>query len=1165
MFPEAGERLGPYEILGELGGGGMARVYRAWDGRLHREVAIKVIDDRYAMPGIGERFLREARAASGLSHPNICTIFDIGDQDGAPYLVMELLAGETLRERIAASPLPVEEILRYSAEVADALAAAHARGIVHRDIKPANIFLVKRPNGLAQAKVLDFGLAKIEQHASEEREFGAHLTSMGATVGTVSYMSPEQARGESLDARSDLFSLGIVMYEMATQRLPFQGATSALVFVQLLGQMVPEPIRKLNGQIPPDLEQVIMRLLAKSSRARYQTAIELCDELQALADLRSGWFTRLKAPPAANAAPPVARGAQPRQPPPVAPGRPAEPERPKSALDDHAFDGSDRSLPARPGDPQGVRPPARRRRDSGEHKSQQKKTQPKGDESSGQMPVAPAPGDDGHSLPQSESRVRPMRSSIASSPKMSFPEVAPYSGHSSQYRAVRDPAGPPGDRTAASGGRPVAGAAPGLGFSGLRPVAREAISGRHTAYRPAAVGGGADVLTKSGAATSGRATSGPAAHWKWLALAVALAIALAGLLAWRSGWLGGAGPAQSGVLLLTQVKNATGDSTLEDAVVEGLEIALLESHTLEVRGPVLYAAEYRKAGISGDPSPERMREIAGRLGATRYLTGEIGTETGASAAAAFVLRVDVREVASNRIVVHITETVAGKNAIPAAVDSVAAQARAALGESGAAIAASSVPLRVEATASIDALDAYFQGKQALRHGATRDAVESFERAAADDPHFALAQIQLATIYGQQMSELKAAAAARSASTASGASERVRLLAQFRGEVDSDGDLDAALKTVQRLAQLYPRDASGPAGLSEVLRLQGRFAESLQAAEQALALDPFEVEIYWQAERAMLCMNRFDSVGQIEATMQGLGLPSGADALTAYFLAGRLPDLERKLAEARASLDDTALIARYGFYLDDTGRLSEGEAVRRSGLSATAGASASLAAAAMVRETIERVTPSLSGAISGADSSRAESMALGALNRALATECEPALGLARDAMKLPHGPLAVFDAGVAAALCGDGQTAATSLAELESRLPTSTAAREYMVPDLKASMALHAGNAAAALGELKADGTYDVVSLTPYLRGLAHEAASQPGLAVADFEIELAHRGALAAQGSISYPMSELHIARAYAGSGDGASSAAAYRNFAELWKDADAGDRLVAEARAHSR
>src|SRR5271155_5702744 len=158
MIPEAGQRFGPYEILGRLGSGGMGLVFRAWDERLHREVAVKLLQDNYKMPGMRERFLQEARAASGLNHPNICTIFDIGEQDGNPYLVMELLEGETVKDRIVYGGLPVEEIVGYAIEIADALSAAHSKGIVHRDIKPANIFLVKMPNGKKQAKVLDFGL-----------------------------------------------------------------------------------------------------------------------------------------------------------------------------------------------------------------------------------------------------------------------------------------------------------------------------------------------------------------------------------------------------------------------------------------------------------------------------------------------------------------------------------------------------------------------------------------------------------------------------------------------------------------------------------------------------------------------------------------------------------------------------------------------------------------------------------------------------------------------------------------------------------------------------------------------------------------------------------------------------------------------------------------------
>jgi serine/threonine protein kinase len=247
MIPEVGQKLGPYEVLGWLAGGGMAGIFRAWDGRLHREVAIKLVHDGAAMAEMRERFLREARVVSGLNHPNICTIFDIGEQDGELYLVMELLEGETLRERIAAGPLPLEETVRYAREVAEALALAHSRGVVHRDIKPANIFLANKPNGDRQAKLLDFGLAKQDL---DSRGRASGLTKTGATVGTISYMSPEQARGEELDARSDLFSLGVVLYEMATGHPPFKGTTSALVFVQLLSEDAPRSAREWMRRFP---------------------------------------------------------------------------------------------------------------------------------------------------------------------------------------------------------------------------------------------------------------------------------------------------------------------------------------------------------------------------------------------------------------------------------------------------------------------------------------------------------------------------------------------------------------------------------------------------------------------------------------------------------------------------------------------------------------------------------------------------------------------------------------------------------------------------------------------------------------------------------------------------------------------------------------------------
>ena len=238
-----------------------------------------------------ERFLREARSASSLNHPNICTIHDVGEQDGKPYLVMELLHGQTLKEMLKAGPLPFGEALEFAIQITRGLEEAHESGIVHRDIKPANIFIVRKQQGSQQAKILDFGLAKLAPSNDTEATSGSpgafdtagnSLTLPGSTVGTVAYMSPEQARGEPLDARCDLFSLGSVLYEMVTGKLPFPGTTTADVFAALL-MREPEPPRKLNPAVPKEGERIILKLLSKDKAQRYQTASDLRVDLEQLA------------------------------------------------------------------------------------------------------------------------------------------------------------------------------------------------------------------------------------------------------------------------------------------------------------------------------------------------------------------------------------------------------------------------------------------------------------------------------------------------------------------------------------------------------------------------------------------------------------------------------------------------------------------------------------------------------------------------------------------------------------------------------------------------------------------------------------------------------------------------------------------------------------------
>jgi serine/threonine protein kinase/tetratricopeptide (TPR) repeat protein len=322
-----GTQFGPYRLIEKIGAGGMGEVYRALDTRLEREVALKLVSAGYLSSDVGsgspspaatphsghlshERFLREARSAATLNHPNVCSIHDTGEQDGRPYLVMELLRGVTLKKYLADAGghgLPADEVISISQQAAAALAAAHAKGIIHRDIKPANLFVIDALRGKRQIKILDFGLAKKQEglSAADSRTFdlapnGAGdetavgsgtatigtanmgLTSPGSAVGTVAYMSPEQARGTPLDARTDLFSLGSVIYEMATGKPPFDGASTADVFAALLRED-PLPVSKVHPAMPKRLDPIVAKLLAKDPAQRYATAEQLQEDLDALA------------------------------------------------------------------------------------------------------------------------------------------------------------------------------------------------------------------------------------------------------------------------------------------------------------------------------------------------------------------------------------------------------------------------------------------------------------------------------------------------------------------------------------------------------------------------------------------------------------------------------------------------------------------------------------------------------------------------------------------------------------------------------------------------------------------------------------------------------------------------------------------------------------------
>jgi len=1062
MTPETGQFFGPYEILGHLGAGGMGTVLRAFDPRLHREVAIKMLHAGFEMEGMRDRFLREARAVSALNHPHIATIFDIGEQDGQPYMVMELLEGETVRDRIERGNVSLEEIIAIGAQTSEALAEAHAKGIVHRDIKPANIFLIRKASGETHVKVLDFGLAKVDGSDSRTR---MNLTATGSAVGTVAYMSPEQARGESLDGRSDLFSLGTVLYEMATGQVPFNGATSALVFVGLLSRD-PEPIRDWNRSVPKELEKVVFKALEKDRTERYQKAIDLKRALEQVTT-KKGWFSRGSAPVIEDREQnndPIARD--------------RKLVRRKSA--------EIRSV---------TRPDVRR-----------------------VTPVPPPPPPDSDPVAGITAR-RPGSSSMEFSASMA--DSAAHAAESrlfaeSSASKVRAPQPAPIEPEEALA-EPHFESASGL---------IDAADASHVNYELA------QAMQRKTPGGRMRRRRKLVSSLVGVAL---LAVVTGGFLYSRTHRLRPLLQPGEGVLVGV-IANRTGDTMLDDSVRQALAIDLKQSPYFNILSDDqlaggLAAAHIAASGTSTALAQDRMQPIALAYGAKVYLAGSIDNEGGK-----YTLSVNAMDADGGVSVASVREDAPDLNGLQDAVDRAAQKLRAALGEPHRQIEAEHIAFAEAATASWPALAAYSLAERAVANAQPLAAIPLYQQAIAADANFGLAYLRLADVSKSVGAEGDAAQyAVRAAALAGKMSAQQKIHVAFAYHLynglwdKAAADLDGAGETGGIALQLRR---------AMLHAVAGDYEQVFNDAQQAGGQHPYTAATYAATGIGLIGLGRFETAEQMALQGERNGFAQPGLLLDTAYLQGKQSAIDLQTARANAATDLSGQLD-YGLYLDNTGEWKLAETVWRK-------------AVAMAQQ---RKLNDLA----------ASYLAQGAYDRALANVCGGTVAMAQDAVAALNGAQASqrtqFQVAMSQTMCGDTATAQTLASTLKSAFPESIPVQRVYVPELQAAAMIRGGNTNGALTALDGVRQYELISIAPYLRGMAHLHADLGQLAIVDFQQVLEHRGPDYLQRAPIYGLAQAGLGEAFERIGDHNNSSASYKAFLQNWHNADADQPLVLAAK----